>query len=226
MHKQECEALQRWFQAAPSSDVAPPSDAVRCIARILWKRKKKGLEDIWVSRGLCFHFLHSYINGITRAKKSTTCSPVSSLLTVTQTVANFTSDRTSMQPSSFETNTHLAQALVQYMGISSPADLAQFGLMSAADLVDLISRVSFENRTRQISRNGSHSYTQLLVHHKQFCHYRSLIDTTGRVGIANRRFDQSFLRSKCCGSLSSSITRPQDRRTVNASHCYEGYPPR
>ncbi|KAF5364937.1 hypothetical protein D9758_008087 [Tetrapyrgos nigripes] len=105
MHKQECEALQRWFQAAPSSDVAPPSDAVRCMARILWKRKKKGLEDAW-----------------------------------SREIDNMQSHRTSMHPSSFETNTHLAQALVQYMGMSSPADLAQFGLMSAADLVDIISR--------------------------------------------------------------------------------------
>ncbi|THU98784.1 SET domain-containing protein [Dendrothele bispora CBS 962.96] len=105
MHKQECEALQRWFQAAPSSDVAPPSDAIRCLGRILWKKKKSGLDGVW-----------------------------------SKEIDNMQSHRKSLQPSSFETNTHLAQALVQYMGLSSPADLAQFGLKSAADLVDLISR--------------------------------------------------------------------------------------
>ncbi|KAK7457072.1 hypothetical protein VKT23_010373 [Stygiomarasmius scandens] len=105
MHKQECEALQRWFQAAPSSDVAPPSDAIRCMGRILWKKKKSGLDGVW-----------------------------------SKEIDSMQSHRKSLQPSSFETNTHLAQALVQYMGLSSPADLAQFGLSSAADLVDLISR--------------------------------------------------------------------------------------
>ena len=51
------------------------------------------------------------------------------------------SDRTSLQSSSFELHTHLSHALVRYLGLSSPEELAGFGLTSAGDLVDFISRV-------------------------------------------------------------------------------------
>lgn len=46
-----------------------------------------------------------------------------------------------MPPSAFESHTHLAHSVVRYIGASSPADLAPYGLSSAGDLVDLISRV-------------------------------------------------------------------------------------
>lgn len=54
----------------------------------------------------------------------------------------FLSDRTSLPPSAAESHTHLAHAMVQYLGISSPVELTPYGLSSAGDLVDLISRVS------------------------------------------------------------------------------------
>ena len=50
-------------------------------------------------------------------------------------------DRTSLQSSSFELHSHLSHALVRYLGLSSPEELAGFGLTSAGDLVDFISRV-------------------------------------------------------------------------------------
>lgn len=59
-HKQECVALQRWVSnrsaaAEPSSslsDSSPPlprvpNDAIRCLARILWRRQKMGDASIW-----------------------------------------------------------------------------------------------------------------------------------------------------------------------------------
>ena len=48
MHKFECTALQKWASAAPSSELAIPSEAVRCLGRIAWTQQKKGLESIWV----------------------------------------------------------------------------------------------------------------------------------------------------------------------------------
>jgi hypothetical protein len=48
-HKHECRALQRWARDAPSADVSVPSDAVRCIARMLWRKQKKGVDHVWVS---------------------------------------------------------------------------------------------------------------------------------------------------------------------------------
>ncbi|KAH9896929.1 SET domain-containing protein [Cubamyces lactineus] len=50
------------------------------------------------------------------------------------------SNRSSLPPSSFESHTHLAHSLVRYLGVSSPGELEPYGLNSAGDLVDLISR--------------------------------------------------------------------------------------
>ncbi|KAE9387099.1 SET domain-containing protein [Gymnopus androsaceus JB14] len=105
IHKHECTSLQNWFQAAPSSDTLPPSDAVRCMSRMLWKWQKNGLDS-------------------DQAKE----------------IANMQSHRTNVKSSAYETYTHLAHALVQYMSLTNPSDLAEFGLSSAADLVDIISR--------------------------------------------------------------------------------------
>ncbi|KAE9407296.1 SET domain-containing protein [Gymnopus androsaceus JB14] len=108
IHKHECTSLQNWFQAAPSSDTLPPSDAVRCMSRMLWKGRKTD---------------STVINRL-QAKE----------------IANMQSHRTNVKSSAYETYTHLAHALVQYMSLTNPSDLAEFGLSSAADLVDIISR--------------------------------------------------------------------------------------
>lgn len=51
-------------------------------------------------------------------------------------------DRHSLEPRVVENNTHLAHSLVRYLGSSSPGDLSEFGISSAGDFADLISRVS------------------------------------------------------------------------------------
>ncbi|KAH7907614.1 hypothetical protein BJ138DRAFT_1159733 [Hygrophoropsis aurantiaca] len=105
LHKSECSALQRWAKNAPSEDLAIPSDAIRCLGRILWKRKKRGFDSPWA-----------------------------------QEIDGLQSHRKSLQPASFETHTHLAHSLVRYFGLTSPAELSEYGLSSAGDLVDVISR--------------------------------------------------------------------------------------
>ncbi|KAF5362827.1 hypothetical protein D9757_012175 [Collybiopsis confluens] len=105
IHKHECSSLQQWFQAAPSKDILPPSDAVRCLSRMVWKRQRKG-------------------PGSVQAKE----------------IANMQSNRSSLKPSAYETHTYLAHSLVQFLGLTNPAEMAEYGLASAADLVDLISR--------------------------------------------------------------------------------------
>ncbi|OJT01751.1 N-lysine methyltransferase SMYD2 [Trametes pubescens] len=46
-HKHECSALQTWAASAPSPDVMIPSDAVRCLGRILWGSQKEGPDSTW-----------------------------------------------------------------------------------------------------------------------------------------------------------------------------------
>ncbi|EMD31905.1 hypothetical protein CERSUDRAFT_119222 [Gelatoporia subvermispora B] len=105
IHKDECIAIQRWASSAPSPDVAIPSDAIRCLGRILLTQQHRGLDSIWSKE----------INAMQ-------------------------SHRSSMQPSAVESHTHMAHSLVRYLGIANPAELAPFGLNSAGNLVDLISR--------------------------------------------------------------------------------------
>ncbi|TFK90316.1 SET domain-containing protein [Polyporus arcularius HHB13444] len=57
-----------------------------------------------------------------------------------QEIRMMQSNRASLQPSAFESQTHLAHSVVRYLGVSSPQELEPYGLRSAGDLVDLISR--------------------------------------------------------------------------------------
>ncbi|KAI0646366.1 SET domain-containing protein [Trametes meyenii] len=50
------------------------------------------------------------------------------------------SNRTAIQPSSFESHAQLAHFVVRYLDVNTPAELEPYGLGSAGDLVDLISR--------------------------------------------------------------------------------------
>ncbi|KAK0217419.1 hypothetical protein EDD85DRAFT_962065 [Armillaria nabsnona] len=105
VHKHECTSLQRWSKAAPSDDLSIPSDAIRCMGRILWKKQRKVLDSVWTGE-----------------------------------LDAMQSHRKNLPLSTSELYAHLAHSLVQYLGLSSPDELRQFGINSSGDLVDLISR--------------------------------------------------------------------------------------
>jgi hypothetical protein len=50
-------------------------------------------------------------------------------------------DRTALPPEAAESHTHLAHAVIRYLGLTAPEELVPFGINSAAGIVDLISRV-------------------------------------------------------------------------------------
>ena len=62
-------------------------------------------------------------------------------MAIREAVANLLLDRTSTPAKIAESQVHLAHALVRYLSVTSPEELAHFGLQSAGDLVDLISKV-------------------------------------------------------------------------------------
>ncbi|KAF9236037.1 hypothetical protein BU15DRAFT_50600 [Melanogaster broomeanus] len=106
LHKRECSALQKWAKAAPSDVLAVPGDAVRCLCRILWQIKSKGLSSDW-----------------------------------SKEIQAMQSHKASLrQSASVEAHTHLAHSVVRYLGLTAPSELEEFGVMSAGDFVDLISR--------------------------------------------------------------------------------------
>ena len=54
-------------------------------------------------------------------------------------------DRTSLSPEApeaAESHTHLAHAVVRYLGLTAPEELVPFGINNVAGIVDLISRVT------------------------------------------------------------------------------------
>ncbi|KAF8173082.1 hypothetical protein BJ912DRAFT_1024948 [Pholiota molesta] len=120
-HRNECAAIQRWSASAgESSSDAPiaPADAIRCLARIVWRKQKLGQDSIWARE----------IDALESHRASL-----------------------SKDPNSQDSQMHaqLAHALVNFLGMTSPQDMADFGMESAADLVDLISR--FTTNTFTIS---------------------------------------------------------------------------
>ena len=62
-------------------------------------------------------------------------------------------DRTSLPPEAAESHTHLAHAVIRYLGLTAPEELVPFGINSAAGIVDLMSRVSlrFDSPFRSFS---------------------------------------------------------------------------
>ncbi|KAJ6529128.1 hypothetical protein DFH09DRAFT_1327370 [Mycena vulgaris] len=102
LHKHECAALQR---ISASGDTSIPSDAIRCLGRIMWKRQKLGPTSTW-----------------------------------TREIDLLQSHNQDLQPSAYELHTHLAISLVRYLGLSSPSEIASFGMTSGADLANLVSR--------------------------------------------------------------------------------------
>ncbi|KAJ7135808.1 hypothetical protein C8R44DRAFT_952340 [Mycena epipterygia] len=101
-HKHECGALQR---IAAAGDTSIPSDAIRCLGRIMWKRQKQGPTNAW-----------------------------------TREIDLLQSHNKDLEPSAYELHTHLAISLVRYLGLSSPSEIASFGMASGADLANFVSR--------------------------------------------------------------------------------------
>ncbi|KAF7350303.1 Histone-lysine N-methyltransferase ASHR1 [Mycena venus] len=102
LHKNECAALQR---ITTSGETSIPSDAIRCLGRIMWKRQKQGPTSAW-----------------------------------TREIDLLQSHNKDIEPSAYELHTHLAVSLVRYLGLSSPSEIASFGMASGADLANFVSR--------------------------------------------------------------------------------------
>lgn len=55
--------------------------------------------------------------------------------------------RKSLPPSATESHTHLAHAVIRYLGLNAPGELGAFGIANAADIVDVISRFTTNSFT-------------------------------------------------------------------------------
>jgi len=111
-------------------------------------------------------------------------------------------DRTSL---SKDPNTHesqlyaqLAHSIVNFLGLDSPQDLAEFGLNGVSDLVDLISRVRSALRDHY-----SFTYGYFLVYDQHLHSFYTLPGPSGLLCITCRCADKPLLRSERRGSFPS-----------------------
>ncbi|KAI0287197.1 SET domain-containing protein [Russula brevipes] len=65
----------------------------------------------------------------------------------TREVDAMQSHRTSLPPEAAESHTHLAHAVIRYLGLTAPEELVPFGIDSAAGIVDLVSRFATNSIT-------------------------------------------------------------------------------
>ena len=140
-HKPECSALQRWAKAAPSDALGVPNDAVRCLGRVLWQLKSRGLDSGWVSHPVSVFFV---LMCFFSQKKYRQCNPVGFLCRHFRPIVDrcYIPDKVAPQQfASVEAHTHLAHSVVGFLGLTAPSDLEEYGIMSAGDLVNMISRV-------------------------------------------------------------------------------------
>lgn len=79
MHKPECSALQRWAKAAPSAELGIPNDAVRCLGRILWQMRSKGLDSGWVSHLVIMFLVRRPLTYIYSQRRYKQCNFVGTL---------------------------------------------------------------------------------------------------------------------------------------------------
>ncbi|EJD41974.1 hypothetical protein AURDEDRAFT_105699 [Auricularia subglabra TFB-10046 SS5] len=126
-HKTECVSLQQWAKMAPDPSLSVPGEAIRCLARVLRRREREGPDSPWTKQISVMQSCASSTAGNTLLLKT----PV----------------RQQLPPSAAETHTQLAHGVVKFMGISRPQDLAKFGINSAGDLVDLVSRFTTNSFT-------------------------------------------------------------------------------
>jgi hypothetical protein len=133
--------MRRWAAGAPSPDVAIPAEPIRCLGRVLWGKQKRGLDSVWVRCRTTLAITCSLMY-YSRRVRWTRCNlvRVSSLGRAHSGDSN-AADRTSLPPEAAESHTHLAHAVIRYLGLTAPEELAPFGINSAAGIVDLISRV-------------------------------------------------------------------------------------
>jgi len=57
LHRQERAAIERWMNST-SNPPSVPSDAIRCLGRILWNKNILGKKSVWV----CLPFPSNYLS--------------------------------------------------------------------------------------------------------------------------------------------------------------------
>lgn len=145
-HKFECDCIIRWRLDAPEGGgpdgryLIPP-DTVRCIGRLLWRRRKLGNEDIWVSKLIYLYSSSSLINCLS-GEKSKQCNLVRSSSVSYDVCAKELTDRHEIPlDKTAVTYVQLAHTLMKYMGIKDENELAEFGVGNTFELVDIFSKV-------------------------------------------------------------------------------------
>lgn len=118
-----------------------------------------------------------------------------------------------MPPEAAESHTHLAHAVIRYLGLTAPEELVPFGINDAAGIVDLISRV------RPCSVYPFEPFSKDNVVCNKFYHaHFTIVGTSGRLRFSAGCAGQSFVRSERRRRIPAFRERSCKPRTGSASN--------
>lgn len=119
-----------------------------------------------------------------------------------------------------ESHTHLAHAVIRYLGLTAPEELVPFGINNAAGIVDLMSRVRitfglypfFETNLRE-----RRHFARLVC--DEFHHpHLTVVSSAGCLCLPAGCADQPLVRPERCRRVPAIHRRSFEPRTGDTSH--------
>jgi hypothetical protein len=133
-------------------------------------------------------------------------------------------DRTSLPPEAAESHTHLAHAVIRYLGLTAPEELVPFGINSAAGIVDLISRVRILQRSSLLNPLDPSElkrfqfFLRTVVCNELYNAHLSVAGTTRRLRFSADCAGQSFMQPERCRRIPAFCEKSRKPRAGSATH--------
>jgi len=125
----------------------------------------------------------------------------------------------SLPPEAAESHTHLAHAVIRYLGLTAPEELVPFGINNAAGIVDLISRVRtmFDLYPFFEPIYERRHFTRLVCDEFHHAHL-TVVGSAGCLRLSAGCADQPLVRPERCRRVPAIHQRSCEPRTGDTSH--------
>jgi hypothetical protein len=121
-----------------------------------------------------------------------------------------------LPPEAAESHTHLAHAVIRYLGLTAPEELVPFGINSAAGIVDLISRVRPPPFSGVLELPSFETVSNRFIYLvcDEFYHaHVAVVGAAGGMRLSVSWAAQSLVRSECRRRVSAIRERSHKSRT-------------
>lgn len=125
----------------------------------------------------------------------------------------------SLPPEATESHTHLAHAVIRYLGLTAPEELVPFGINNAAGIVDLISRVRTTFGLYPIFEPiYERRHFACLVCNEFYHSHLTVVGSPGCLRLSNGCVGQPLLRPERCRRVPAIRQGSCESRTGDTSH--------